>query len=78
MPMLNGAIDTPILRHLFKKLEDNYGESFPQHYLWTIKMISKEDYELLQKIIRQDIRDSFKDIISPVQYDDIMGRRLNR
>jgi len=77
MPRLNGAIDTPILRHLFKKLEDNYKESFPPHYLWTIKMINKEDYELLQKIIRQDIRDSFKDIISPVQYDDIMGRRLD-
>ena len=40
-------------------------------------MISKEDYDLLQKIIRQDIRDSFKDIISPVQYDDIMGQRLD-
>jgi hypothetical protein len=71
MPMLNGAIDTPILRHLFKKLEDIYRKSFPSHYLWTIKMIDKEDYDLLQKVIRQDIKDSFKDKISPVQYDDI-------
>ena len=78
MPRLNGAIDTPILRHLFKKLEDIYRESFPPHYLWTIKMIDKEDYDLLQKVIRQDIRDSFKDKLSPVQYDDIMGRRLDR
>ena len=78
MPRLNGAIDTPILRLLFKKLEDVYGESFPPHYLWTIKMIDKENYDLLQKIIRQDIRDSFKDKLSPVQYDDIMGRRLDR
>ncbi len=78
MPRLNGAIDTPILRHLFKKLEDIYRESFPSHYLWTIKMIDKEDYDLLQKVIRQDIRDSFKDKLSPVQYDDIMGRRLDR
>jgi hypothetical protein len=78
MPRLNGAIDTPILRHLFKKLEDTYRESFPPHYLWTIKMIDKEDYDLLQKLIRQDIRDSFKDNLSPVQYDEIMGRRLNR
>jgi len=78
IPRLNGAIDTPILRHLFKKLESNYRESFPPHYLWTIKMIDKEDYDLLQKIIRQDIRDSFKDKLSPVQYDDIMGRRLDR
>jgi hypothetical protein len=78
IPRLNGVIDTPILRHLFKKLEDIYRESYPPHYLWTIKMIEKGDYDLLQKIIRQDIKDSFDDIISPVQYDDIMGRRLNR
>jgi hypothetical protein len=78
IPRLNGAIDTPILRHLFKKLEDIYRESFPTHYLWTIKMISKEDYDLLQKVIRQDIRDSFDDNIWPVQYDDIMGLRLDR
>jgi hypothetical protein len=78
MPSLNGAIDTPILRHLFKKLEDIYRKSFPPHYLWTIKMIDKEDYNLLQKVIHQDIRDSFKDKLSPVQYEDIMGRRLDR
>ena len=78
MPRLNGAIDTPILRHLFKKLEDIYGKSHSPHYLWTIKMINKEDYDLLQKLIRQDIKDSFDDSISPVQYDDIMWRRLNR
>jgi hypothetical protein len=78
MTRLNGAIDTPILRHLFKKLEDIYGKSSSPHYLWTIKMIDKENYDLLQKVIRQDIRDSFDDNISPVQYDDIMWRRLNR
>ena len=42
------------------------------------KMIDKEHYDLLQKVIRQDIRDSFKDKLSPVQYDDIKGRHLNR
>jgi len=41
-------------------------------------MIDKEDYDLLQKVIRQDIKDSFDDNILPVQYDDIMGRRLDR
>jgi hypothetical protein len=78
MPRLNGAIDTPILRHLFKKLENTYGASFPPHYLWTIEMIDKAAYDLLQKVIRQEIRDSFKSDILPVQYDDIVGRRLNR
>ena len=78
MPMLNGIIDTPILRYLFKKLENVYRESFIPHYLWTIKMIDNKDYDLLQKVIRQDIRDSFNDNISPVQYDDIMGRCLDK
>jgi hypothetical protein len=76
-PRLNGVIDTPILRHLFKRLEDIYGKPSPPHYLWTIKMINEEDYDLLQKALRQEIRDSFDDRISPVQYDDIMGQRLN-
>jgi hypothetical protein len=76
-PRLNGAIDTPILRHLFKRLEDIYGRSSPPHYLWTIGMINEEDYDLLQTALRQEIRDSFDDRISPVQYDDIMGQRLN-
>ena len=78
IPRLNGTIDTPILRRLFKKLEDIYGKSCPPHYLWTIKMIDKENYDLLQKVIRQDIRDSFDDNISPLQYDDIIEGRLNR
>jgi hypothetical protein len=76
-PRLNGVIDTPILRHLFKRLEDMYGKPSPPHYLWTIKMINEEDYDLLQKALRQEIRDSFDDRISPVQYDDIIGLRLN-
>jgi hypothetical protein len=77
IPMLNGAIDTPILRHLLKKLEDIYGKSYSRQ-LSTIMMIDKEYYDLLQKVIRQDIRDSFSDDIMPVQYDDIMWRRLSR
>jgi len=76
-PRLNGVIDTPILRHLFTRLQDMYGKPSPPRYLWTIKMINEEDYDLLQKALRQEIRDSFDDRISPVQYDDIMGPRLN-
>jgi hypothetical protein len=77
-PWLNGAIDTHILSYLYGKLEDIKGKPYPPHYSWTIKVINKEDYDLLQKVIRQDIRDSFGGNISPVQYDDIMWRRLNR
>ena len=78
IPRLNGVIDTPILRILYKKLEDIYRKSYPPHYLWTIKMIDREDYDLLQKVIRQDIWDSFDDNIFPVQYDEIVGRRLDQ
>ena len=78
IPRLNGVIDTPILRILYKKLEDIYRKSYPPHYLWTIKMIDREDYDLLQKVIRQDIWDSFNDNIFPVQYDEIVGRRLDQ
>ncbi len=77
-PRLNGVIDTPILRHLFTRVQDIYGKPSPPHYLWTIKMINENDYDLLQKALRQEIRDSFDDRISPVQYDDIMGPRLNQ
>ncbi|MBN2419351.1 MAG: hypothetical protein JXL81_08205 [Deltaproteobacteria bacterium] len=77
-PRLNGTIDTPILRYLFKKLDNIYSESYPTHYFWTITMIAKEDYDLLQRIVRQDIRDSFDNNILPVQYDDIMGLQLGR
>jgi len=76
-PRLNGVIDTPILRHLFTRLQDMYGKPSPPHYLWTIKMINEADYDLLQKALCQEIRDSFDDRIFPVQYDDIMGQRLN-
>jgi hypothetical protein len=78
IPMLNGAVDKDILRYLYGKLEDIEGKPYPPHYSWTIDVINREDYDLLQKVIRQDIRDSFKDDILPVQYDDIMWRRFNR
>lgn len=75
---LHGVIDTPIVRHLFRRLEDAYGKPYPPHHLWSIKMIDKENYELLQKLIRQEIRDCFEDRAWPVQYDDVMGLRFDR
>jgi hypothetical protein len=77
-PWLNGVIDTHILTYLYGKLENIRGKPYPPHYSWTIKVINKEDYDLLQKVIRQDIRDSFNEDILPVQYDDVMWPRLNR
>jgi hypothetical protein len=74
IPRLNGVINTPMLRHLFKRLAIVYGRPFPPHYLWTINMIDEENYLLLQKLIRQVIRDSFESRIWPVQHDDVMGQ----
>jgi hypothetical protein len=78
IPMLNGAVDTHMLSYLYGKLEDIEGKPYPPHYSWTIDVINRENYDLLQKVIRQDIIDSFNDDILPVQYHDIMSRRLNR
>lgn len=70
-PMLNSGIDSPILRHLL----ENFGYSRP---IFRLKDINKKDYDLLQKMVRSDIKESFTDSIFAVQYDDIMWRRLNR
>jgi hypothetical protein len=77
LPMLNGAIDTHMLSYLYGKLEDIEGKPYPPHYSWTIDVINREDYDLLQKVIRQDIMNSFNDDVLPVQYHDIMSRQLN-
>ena len=76
-PFLNGAVDTPILRHLLNTVNTPYGRSLSPHQ-WNIKMVSKNIYDTLQKLIRTDIEHSFAGKIRPVQYDDIMWRRLNR
>jgi len=41
-------------------------------------ILNKGVYDFLQMLIRLDIARSFNDQILPVQYDDIMWRRLNR
>ena len=72
-PLLNGAIDTKIL-HYFKK-RDNSSRLLKSSTLGTI---DRGTYEFLQKMIREDIREKSHGQIFPVQYDDIMWRRLNR
>jgi hypothetical protein len=70
-PLLHGAVDTPILSQL--------RERYPgQVTATTIETIGQADYQNLQKLIADHIRDEFKNSIRPVQYDDVMWRRLNR
>jgi hypothetical protein len=76
-PLLNGAIDTPILRHLLGMVKTDDGKGLTPR-LWNIKAVDRDTYDTLQKLIRSDIADSFAGQIWPVQYDDIMWRRLNR
>lgn len=53
--------------------------SIPLSTFTSLTYIANKDiYDFLQKLIRLDILRSFKDQILPVQYDDIMWRRLNR
>jgi hypothetical protein len=41
-------------------------------------MVDKEGYDFLQKVIRQEIRDSFEDDLLPVQYDDVIKLNSDR
>jgi hypothetical protein len=72
VPMLHGAVDTPIMRHL--------GRRFPDAGLraTSIEQIDQTEYERLQSLVARSITEDFESQIYPVQYDDIMWRRLNR
>jgi len=71
-PFLHGAIDTPIMNYLKAKYQD---VPIPAT---TIEQIDEHIYRSLQILIARDIRDSFRDNLWPVQYDDVMWQRLNR
>lgn len=73
IPWLNGAIDTALLNYL---KEPDSPLIISQTY--TLEDIDKIKYEELQKMIRTDIKKSSNGEISPVQYDDIKWRELNR
>ncbi|NQT84380.1 hypothetical protein HQ563_15250 [bacterium] len=73
IPWLNGAIDSRILKDLKKR----YNSSIISQAS-TIEDIDKATYEELQQMINTDIKKSFNGEISPVQYDDIKWRELNR
>ncbi len=72
LPVLHGAVDTPILTNLKKK--------YPSANIKaeTIEALGKSEYDALQKLVAKHIEDDFQNAIHPVQYDDIMWHRLNR
>lgn len=69
---LHAAIDTPILR----ELKGKYPETAVAAE--TIEQIDQSQYRKLQDLARRHITDEFHGAILPVQYDDIMWRKLNR
>ncbi len=70
MLMMYGAIDTPILKHLKSEYKDR------GILAATISDIDKELYLSLQDLIKREIELNGDGCTMPVQYDDIMWRRL--
>jgi hypothetical protein len=66
---LHAAIDTKMLRHLKK-----YDKEIPDS---EAKVVDKDTYGTLQKLVWIDINRRFSGLILPVQWDDIMWRELN-
>jgi hypothetical protein len=70
VPFLNGAVDTPILRHLKKT-----SCASVRIRAMTIKEIDQSAYHNLQSLVLAESRNHH---MHPVQYDDILWRQLNR
>jgi hypothetical protein len=68
-PLLHGAVDTPIMKHLKSKYAT---ARIPAK---TIQEIDEEAYRVLQSLV---LKESLSMGIYPVQYDDTVWRRLNR
>ena len=71
---LNAAIDTRMLKYL-KNMPDQEASLI---HATTIEGVDKETYSILQMLVRRDISRSFSGHILPVQWDDIMWRKLNK
>lgn len=70
MPWLNGAIDTKILKKIKPKSKNSLLTKVK-----TIADIDKGDYKELQEILNNK---SIKCKMFPVQYEDVLWRKLNR
>jgi hypothetical protein len=72
LPLLHGAVDTPIMKYLKSKFQTD------RVLAETIEGITKSEYMAIQGLVAKDIETEFKNLIFPVQYDDFMWSRLNR
>jgi hypothetical protein len=70
---LNAAVDTKMMA-LLKK---HYPEDI-KPWPTAVKNVDKTKYTKIQKIVRKFIKEKYNNKISPVQFDDIFWRELNR
>ena len=60
LPLLNGAVDNEIVKHLIRKFPDAGVESK------QLEDIDRPKYEQLQSLVRREIREDFNSEIVPV------------
>jgi hypothetical protein len=71
VPMLHGAVDTRMMQYLSTYREAGVASK-------TIEKVDRDEYRKLQSFVARDIEREFQSQIHPVQWDDIVFRRLNR
>ena len=71
---LNATVDNEMMKHL-KKMPDLEASSIRAN---SIADVDKETYIKIQNLVRKDISSNFSGSILPVQWDDIMWRKLNK
>jgi hypothetical protein len=72
LPLLNGGLDNQIISDLIQRFPDSGITSE------NLEDVDRLKYERLQSLVRERIREDFRSSIHPVQYDDILFRKLNR
>jgi len=70
---LNAAIDTKMMRHL-KSIPN---AEAPSIIATSIEDVTERTYHRLQELVRDDIEHNFQSSILPVEWDDIIWRKLN-
>lgn len=72
VPLLHAALDNRMVARLARK--------FPAAGIRATALteIDRVAYQQLQSLVAQEIQSDFRSAIHPVQYDDIIFRRLNR
>ncbi len=70
---LNAAVDRKMMAMLKKKYPEDI-----QRWPTTVKQVDSTTYMAIQRIVRKFIREEYNGNITPVQFDDIYWRVLNR